>query len=126
MDFSYTSIGDKDLNTSLEQPPPFLKAKSHYLSAQHHHSVVAPRDFHRAHFTWQLPCHTIILRPIATHTSQIGKNDTKISMSSNTTTSPFNALPCVHTIESKHYQPPIGKTPFLENSKTTFSSHSKP
>jgi hypothetical protein len=113
--FSCTSVWDRDLKTSIKQPPINLKAKTILLIyTTSHPFVVTPPYFYQAHFTWQLPCHTVILCPTTTHTSHTEENNTKISMLSNTTTFPFSDLPCLHAIKSKHYQPPIEKTFFLE------------
>jgi hypothetical protein len=57
----------------------------------------------------QLPCHTIIMRQAITHTYQIEKNDTKVSMLPNNGASPFYNLLCVHVIKSKNSQPPTEK-----------------
>jgi hypothetical protein len=55
------------------------------------------------------------MHPTATHTFQTKENDTKVSMLSHTTASPFGDLPCLHIVESNNSQPPIEKkTCFLE------------
>ncbi len=113
-EFSCISIWDRNLKNNLPQSPWNWKPKTTLLiCTTTHPSTIASRDFHQAHFTWQLPCHTIIMRSTTTHTYQTKENDTNLSMLSNITTSPFGDPPCLHTIESKHSQPPTKKTCFL-------------
>jgi hypothetical protein len=53
------------------------------------------------------------LCPTTTHTHQTKEKDTKISMLINTTTSPFSDPHYLHTVESKHSQPPTKKKTFF-------------
>lgn len=84
-----------------------------YLIAAHP-SAVTSQDFHPVHFTWHLPCHTVILPLVATHTYQTEENNPKVSMLSNTATFGFDE-PCLDVVESKKSQSPIEKkTCFLQ------------
>jgi hypothetical protein len=77
--FSRTFSWDKDKKKPpLQQLLYTKKTKTTLLIfIATHPSIVAPRDFCRVHFTWKLPCHTIILHPTTTHTRQTKKNNKK-------------------------------------------------
>jgi len=113
----HTFLQNRDLKTSFQQLRSVLAKQKPALIifSIANPSAAAPQDFCRAHPTWQLPCHTIITHPATTHTYQIEKKDTKVSMLPNIDTSPSYNLPCLHTVESKNSQLPTEKkTCFFE------------
>ncbi len=92
--FLYFHSKQRSKKTNLPQPPWNWKPKTTLLLyIVIHPFSVTPRDFYRVHFTWQLLCHTVILRPIATHTYRTKENNIKISILSNTNASPFSDPP---------------------------------
>ncbi len=113
--FSCTSIWNKDLKNSLEQPPWYLNAKNHitYLHFCSSFRCCTARFLLSAlHLAAPLP-HNHPASNNNTH-SQTKENDTKISMLSNTIASPFCDLPCLHVVENKYYQLPTKKNMLLE------------
>ncbi len=109
--FFYTSVGDRVIITNLEQPL-FHLLKTRITLFICFVALLLP--LHREIFTE----HTSLYNSLATHSSYVQQQHThpkqkKMTQTfqchKHTTASPFSALPCLHTVESKHYQPPTGK-----------------